>query len=144
MLAHTNAVVARVQSITALASKTFKLVAPRDATGKVTAVAPYVVVQPGDGDDTSERFTGPPVTSHPRIVLHIVGASYDNAQIVTELVKAKFVTPGGFPINFTTGEVAGQVGKHLYWSAQPTQIDNDVSPPLIYNTVELGWDSEPT
>ena len=140
MLAHTNAVVARIQSIPALAVKTYKLVAPRDAQGKLP-VAPYAVLQPSDGTDTQERFSAPRSTQHPRFVLHIVGSSYDNAQTVTELVKAKFITPVTFvPIQVN---VAGESGRNLTWSAaQPTQQDDDLQPPLIYNTVELGWDSE--
>jgi len=140
MLAHTLAVVARIQEIPALASKTFKLVAPKNAQGQVTATAPYVVVQPADGIDTQERFTGGRTAQHPRFVLHIVGSSYDNAQTVTELVKAKFIA-NGFGININ---VTGDTGRNLHWeAAQPTQVDNDLTPPLIYNTVELGWDTEP-
>jgi len=137
MLSHTNAVVARIQTIPALAAKTFKLVAPRDAAGAVTAIAPYVVVQPADGTDSRPRFMGPLTQFAPRIVLHIVGTSYDNAQTVAELVKLKFVSALGVPIQV---DVTGQKGSHLMWdSPMPTQVDNDVTPPLIYNTVELTW-----
>lgn len=140
MLAHTNAVVDRIKTIPALAVKTYKLVAPRDAAG-APPVAPYAVVQPMDGTDSQGRFSGPRSVQHPRFTIHVVGSSYDNAQFVTELIKAKFVTPATFvPIQVN---VSGEGGKNLYWDVlQPTQHDDSLSPPLIYNTVELGWDSE--
>lgn len=139
MKVDTDAVVTRLQSLTPLATKTFKLVAPRDAQGKLPT-APYVVVQPSDGDDTQERVTGPTITRHPRFTLQIVGSSYDNAQSITELVKPLFIVNGrGIQI-----DVAGEKGSGLWWSGDiPTQVDNDVTPPLIYNTVELGWTSDP-
>jgi hypothetical protein len=137
-LAQTNAVVARIQSIPALASKTYKLVAPRDATGKLPT-APYCVVQPDDGVDTQERVTGPRSTSHPRFVVHVVGTSYDNAQTVLELVKAKFVVAGrGVVLN-----VPDEVSKPCRWdSVGPVQVDNDVSPPLVYASAEVSWISD--
>jgi hypothetical protein len=140
-LAQMTAVTDRIKTIPALASKTFELVAPRDTQGNITAVAPYVVVQPSDGADAPIRLTGGRVQHNPRIVLHIVGASYTNAQTVTELIKPKFIDAGGFGIQIN---VTGESGRNLRWSAQPTQVDNSVAPPLIYNTVELLWESEPT
>lgn len=139
MLAHTQVVVNRIKTITALATKTYELTAPRDAQGNLPA-APYVVVQPDDGADSQMRFTGGRTRKNLRVVLHIVGSSYTNAQTVTELVKPKFIDAGGFGIQI---DVAGEKGKNLRWAAQPTQSDDDVTPPLIYNTVELVWESEP-
>lgn len=140
-LAHTAEVVARIESIPALASKTFKLRAPRDASGDITARPPYVVVQPSDGEDEQIRFSGGRVGKNPRVVLHIVGSSYDNCQTVTELIKPKFVDAGGFGIQI---DVDGESGRNLRWlSPLPTQVDDNVNPALIFNTVELLWDSEP-
>lgn len=140
MLAHTEAVEARIKSVPALASKTFILTAPKDAQGKITAVAPYCVVQPADGIDERPRFSGPLTRSTPRFVLHLVGSSYDNAQKVTELVKAKFIGSDRVPIQV---DVTNETGSHLYWRAPlPTQKDDSVTPPLIYNTIELGWISD--
>jgi hypothetical protein len=140
-IAQTNAVVSRTQSLAPLASKTFELVAPRDAAGKLP-VAPYAVWQPSDGTSTQERFTGGKATMHPRYVLHVVGASYNNAQRVLELVKAEFVNAAGFGIPLA---VPGESCRNLRWEQpQPVQVDNDVSPPLIYATAEISWDAEPT
>jgi hypothetical protein len=137
--AHTDLVLARIQSIPAVASKTFAAVAPRDSTGKLP-VAPYVVLYPSEGTDTRERFTGPAVTQHPRFTLHIVGSSYDNAATVAALIKAKFVTGG-------VGIQADIVGENAYGMAyespQPIQVDNDLTPPLIYATAEISWSAEP-
>jgi hypothetical protein len=140
-LAQTNAVVTRTQTIVPLASKTFKLVAPRDAQGKLP-MAPYAVWQPSDGASTQERFTGGKSTMHPRYVLHVVGASYDNAQTVLELIKAKFIDANGFGIPLI---IAGESCRNLRWeSVQGVQVDDDVTPPLIYATAEITWDAEPT
>lgn len=140
-LAQTAAVTARIKTITALASKTFELVAPRDGSGKLPT-APYVVVQPSDGTNTQDRMSGPRRVSHPRFVLHIVGSSYTNAQTVYELVRDKFIDPVthfGIPVS-----VAGESCKNLTWSSvQPVQVDNDVTPPVIYASGELSWDAEP-
>lgn len=140
-LAQTNAVVARIQSVPALASKTFKLVAPRDAQGKLPA-APYVVVQPSDGTSSQERLTGGRSTAHPRYVIHCVGSSYDNAQTVFELVKAQFVTVTGFGLPLV---VPGEMARNTHFeSSLPVQVDNDVTPPIIYATGELTWDADPS
>ena len=140
-LAQTNAVSTRIKTIPALASKTFELVAPRDSTGKLPT-APYVVVQPSDGTNTQGRWTGPRATSHPHFVIHVVGSSYSNAQTVYELVKDKFIDPTtkfGIPV-----VVAGEDCKNVAWdSPQPVQVDNDVTPAVIYATGELTWDAEP-
>jgi hypothetical protein len=139
-VAQTNAVVALVQSVPALASKTFVLVAPRDSTGKLP-VPPYAVVQPHDGTETQERVTGPRSTMHPRYVIHFVGSSYSNAQTVLEAVKPRFVV-NGFGVKVA---VAGETSKRLHWSSpMGVQVDNDETPPLIFATAEIMWDSEPT
>jgi hypothetical protein len=140
-LAHANEVMSRIRTLPPLANKTFPLVAPRDAAGNITAKAPYVVVQPADGDDEQIRLTGGRAGKNPRVVLHVVGSSYDNTQTVTELIKPLFIDAGGFGIQI---DVDGESGRNLRWSSPlPTQVDNDVTPPLIYNTVELTWNSEP-
>ena len=139
-LAQTAAVVARIQEIPALASKTFKLVAPRNGSGALPT-APYVVVQPSDGTETQGRYTGGRATMHPRFVFHAVGSSYDNAQMILELVKDKFITAAGFGIPLV---VAGEDCKNMRWeSPQPVQVDNDPTPPILYATGELFWDAEP-
>jgi hypothetical protein len=139
MLIHTNAVKARAETVPALTTKTFISVATR--TDGVLPVAPYLVIHPSDGEDTQSRVSGPRVGQHPAYTFHIVGTSYTNCQQVTELLKAKFLT-AGVPIQI---DVTGERGRNMRWSApQPTQVDDDITPPLIYNVVEVEWISEPT
>lgn len=139
--AQTDAVVTRTQEIAALASKTYKLVAPRDSTTGKLPAPPYAVWQPSDGTNTQERMTGGRATSHPRFVLHAVGFSYDNAQTVLEAIKAKFIDARGFGIPLN---VPGETCRNLRWEAVTgVQVDNDVTPPIIYATAELTWDADP-
>lgn len=137
----TDAVVARFQSVSQLAAKTFVARAPRASDGSLPA-APYVVIYPSDGTDTQERLTGPRSTRHPRYTAHIVGSTYDNCQKALELAKVKFIAANGFSIPIVT---AGDVTRNLSWSTpQPLQVDDDTAiAPLIYATVEIGWDAEP-
>ena len=138
-LAQTAAVVALVKSVPS-AARTYELVAPRDGAGKLPA-PPYAVVQPSDGTATAERFTGGKTTAHPRYVIHFVGVSYGQAQGMLEQVKPKFINTAGFGIPIV---VAGEDCKHLTWEQpQPVQVDNDLTPPLIYATAEITWSSEP-
>lgn len=137
MKQHTNAVVERIRSIPALASKVGVAVLPR-VNGQLVS-APYVVVWPSDGTDSAERVTLLRRTHNPRFTLHIVGSSYDNCQTVTELVKAKFVVNGkGVRL-----PIEGENTHPVRWS-QPmaTQVDDDVSPPLIYNVIELAFQAD--
>lgn len=135
----TAAVKAAIETIPALATKTFVSVAPR--TNGVLPTAPYLVIHPSDGVDRQDRVTGPYSTRHPNFTLHIVGSSYENAQTVTELVKAKFVVAGrGVKLTIT-----GTNTKPCRWSSpQPTQVDNSLTPPLIWNVAELDFEAQPT
>ena len=139
MLIHTDAVEARAITVPALATKTFVSIAKRDAAGELP-VAPYLVIHPADGEDSQERVSGPRSAQNPAFTFHVVGTSYSNCQQVTELLKAKFFT-AGVPIQIN---VTGERGRAMRWSSpQPTQVDNDMTPPLIYNVVEVSWISEP-
>ena len=137
----TTAVVARIKTA-ASAPRTYELVAPRDPVTNKLPEPPYAVVQPSDGTATAERFTGGKTTAHPRYVVHYVGLTYESAQGMREQVRARFVNAGGFGIPLT---IAGETCKNLHVdSGLPVQVDNDVTPPLIYATDEISWDSEPT
>lgn len=139
MKADTTAVKTAIETIPALATKTFVSVAPR--TNGVLPTPPYLVIHPADGNDRQDRVTGPYSTRHPSFTFHIVGASYNNAQDVTELVKAKFVVAGR-GVKLT---IAGTTTKPCHWnSPQPTQVDNSLTPPLIYNVAEVDFEAQPT
>lgn len=139
MLQHTNAVLAKIREIPALASKTYAVIVPKDAAGNLPA-RPFVVVYPADGVDTQERFTGPRSVQHPRFTLHIVGSSYENVATVAGLVEAQFVS-GGFGV---APVVAGAHTWGLTWEAPiPVQLDTDVVPPVPYQVIEVGFNVEP-
>ena len=139
MLSHANAVAARVRAVSALSSKTFMLVAPRDSAGNLPT-APYAVVQPADGMDESDRLVGPRLMQNPRCVVHVVGATFEAAQGLTELVKAQFLPTNGVPVQVN---VSGERGRGLDFSSQPVNVDSDVTPPIIFTTSENSWISEP-
>ena len=138
MKKHTDAVKTAIQQIPAVASKTWVSVAPRDSQGKLPA-PPYVVIHPQAGTDKQDRVTGPKKSQYPRFTLHMVGSSYDNAASVAELVKAKFVVAGvGVKLAIT-----GETTKPCWWSQPlPTQVDDSVAPPLVYEVAELGFQSD--
>lgn len=139
MKVHTDLIKATIQTIIPLATKTFVAVAPRDSAGKLPT-APYVVIFPAEGTDSQGRLTGPLDTANLGFTLHIVGSSYDNAQTVAELVKAKFVVAGlGVYLTFT-----GEQTTRCRWSSPtPIQVDNSLVPPLVYSVCELSFESTP-
>ena len=139
MNVHTDLVVARFRSVPALATKTFVAPAQRDAAGKLP-VPPYAVIYPAEGSDTSDRLTGPLVDRHPRFTVHLVGASYDVCAAALALVKAKFVVNGVGVEAVVDGEISSGM---FFESPQPIQVDYDLTPPLVYATVDIGWDSSP-
>jgi hypothetical protein len=137
---HSDLVLARFRSVVPLASKTFVAPAQRSAAG-VLPVPPYAVIYPAAGTDSSDRLAGPLVDQHPRFTAHIVGSSYDVCDAVLALVKAKFIV-NGVGIEAV---IAGEKSSGMFFnSPQPIQVDYDISPPLVYATVELGWNSSPT
>lgn len=137
--ADTQAVIGLVQSVPALAgAKTFPTIAPVGPQLET----PYCVVHPSDGSGTAERLTGAPVTRHPSFTLHIVSGTVQGVQTLARLVEAKFVDASGFVVPPT---IAGRHNYGAYWrSPIPLQTDTDVSPPLVYQVIELGWTSDPT
>lgn len=137
MRQHTASVEAQIRAIPALVSKVGVSVMPR-ANGALVN-PPYVVIHPADGVDTAERSTLLKKTHNPRFTLHIVGSSYDNAQTVTELIKARFVVNGkGVRL-----AIEGENTHPVRWSQPiPSQVDDSVSPPFVYNVIELAFQSD--
>lgn len=137
--ADTQATTAIIQTVPALVTATYVTTAPKPVP-PATLPLPYAVVHPSDGIPAATRFSGPPITEHPEFTLHIVGASANQVQIVTGLIKAKFLV-NGFII---PPAVAGRRNHSGYWrSPMPIQTDSDVTPALIFQVIELGWTSEP-
>lgn len=140
MRQHTAWLKARVESVPALASKTFVTLVKYPAPNQSVKVeVPFVVIHPFDGIDEQSRFTGPRTKFNPRFVVHSVGADYTQAAAIAEAVKAKFVS-GGFGI---VPDVPGENSQKLTYEV-PTgiQIDDDVTPALCYHVAEIGWSSE--
>lgn len=125
---------ARIQTVPVVASKTFKSVV------KHGTEPPYVVIHAADGADVQGRFTGGRTTMNPRFTLHIVGETADQVEVVTGLVKAKFIADGfGIPL-----DVPGETCRSLWWSSPiPIQVSTDPLPQIIFQVVEIGWTAEP-
>lgn len=138
MKQHTDWLKAQIQSIPALAAKTFVLNARKDGTGAFPP-APFAVIYPVDGVDTVERLAGPALTQNPRFILHIVGSSYDNTALVTGLVKPLFIQAG----IGVTPDIPGESCGRVWWrSPQPVALDRDVTPPIPFQVIELGFAAE--
>jgi len=129
-----DAVKARIETVPALATKTFKTVVTHGTT------APYCVIHGAAGEDSQERLAGPASTMHPRYTLHIVGTTADQVEVITDLVKAKFILNGyGIPL-----AVAGETCSGLWWSVPgPPVAQSDPQPAIVYQVVELGWTADP-
>lgn len=140
MKIETEAVEALIKSVTGLTSKVAVATMPRDSAGNLVKT-PYVIVWPTDGQDSAERADLRAVSRNPKFTLHVVGSSYGNCQSVTELIKAKFVVRGvGVKL-----AIAGWNPHPVRWSMPAsTQVDDSVQPPLVFNIVELAFQSDPT
>lgn len=137
---HTLAVQSVIKTDPAVSSKTFIAEAPKDATGTLPQ-APFVVIYPGNGSDSSDRLSGPKVRERPFFTLHVVGTSWAQTSELTERIKALFVVSGWG----TPPTLAGETTSDLSWSEpQPVQIDRDVTPPVTYQVVELSFTAEPS
>lgn len=140
MRRHTTWLKSQVETVPAIATKTFVTEAKYPAPNQAVKVEPpYVVIHPFDGVDEQTRFTGPRTTQHPRFVIHSVGLDYNQAAAVGEAVKSKVVV-GGFGI---VPDVAGENSRSLTYEV-PTgvQLDKDVSPPLCVHIAEVGWSAD--
>lgn len=138
MWADTQAVKSTIQQVPILSTTTFVGPVPQTVS---PLPGVYCLIWPADGIDEAQRFTGPATVGNPSFTLHIVGATADQVQVITGLVKAQFVT-GGI---FHPPTVTGRTGRAGYWNAPtPIQSDTTVSPVLVYAVVELGWQSVPS
>lgn len=137
----TKALKALIQTVTELALKTFVSKAEYPAPNQtVKVLPPYVVIHPSDGRDESDRVTGPKIIENPRFVIHSVGLSGEQAQLIGGLVKAKLVQNGlGVVMS-----VSGRRNRRLWYSSPlPVQVDASVVPALPFHVAECGWVSEP-
>lgn len=135
MKQHTDWLISTIQTIPALAAKTFNTIVPHDT------VAPYVVVYPSDGVNEQDRFTGPMNTVHPRFTVQSVGITAEQAAAAAALVRAKLIVTGLGVIP----TIAGENTRRVWYSVpQAIQADRDVEPPLIYHTAECGFASDLT
>lgn len=135
----TEAVKARIQLDPAVASKTHVARAPKNAQGELSQ-RPLVIIYPASGQDESDRLSGPRVKRRPRHTLHIVGDSWDQVATLTDRLKGRFVEDGrGVPL-----VIEGEVTSDIVWDEPvPIDVDTDVTPPVIYQVVELAFTVEP-
>lgn len=133
-------VLALVQSVPALASSTYITMAPKQPAGQPPLTYPYALIHPTGGTDTQGRATGPATTEHPEFTIHLAGESAEQCQALVDLLKAKVIV-GGFGV---IPNISGRSNKHMFWRMPiPIQTNTDVSPPICYAVVEVGWLSEP-
>ena len=139
MKQHTAWVEAQLKSLPPLTAKTYIVEAPKDGAGNFPK-PPFVVIHPADGFDRAERLAGPATQQNPRFVLHIVGSSYDNVSTITGLVKPLFIQ-GGIGV---TPSIPGESCGRVWWqSPQPVALDRDVTPPIPFQVIELGFTADP-
>ncbi|AGW41739.1 O-succinylbenzoate synthase [Leifsonia xyli subsp. cynodontis DSM 46306] len=129
---------ALVEQVPILTGATFISKAPEDpANPDRMQPLPYALMHPIGGTPTAERETGPAVTEHPSITLHLVGSSAEQVIALTDLLRP-VLTPETVPV------VAGRLNGRVWWREPlPVQEDTDVSPSLIYAVIEFGWRSDP-
>jgi hypothetical protein len=129
---------ALVEEVPILADATFISKVPEDpANPDLMQPLPYALMHPIGGTPTVSRETGPAVTEHPSITLHLVGSSAEQVLALTDLLRP-ILTPFVVPV------VSGRRNGPIWWREPlPIQEDTDVSPSLIYAVVEFGWRSDP-
>lgn len=138
MRVHTAWYKARIETIAALAGRTFVTEA-KSPTGAPLA-PPYVVIHPAEGTDRADRLSGPTLVQNPRWTIHTVGSTPDQAAHFAEQIKA-LVLVNGFGI---VPVIAGQQCGRVWWSSPiPIQTDTDVSPAIFYHVAETGFTAEP-
>lgn len=135
------AVQAIVEQVPVLATSTFITLAPALTSGQPPMPYPYALIHPTGGTDEQTRFSGPYATEHPEFTIHLVGGSANQVQVVTDLLKA-VVKPSGLGIIPT---VSGRQNQRMFWRQPiPIQTSTEVTPPMVYAVVEVGWISDPT
>jgi len=130
---------ATLETIPALANSVFVTTVPPNTVPAHSDDFRFVVIHPQDGDDDTDRLTGPNVHRHPRFTLYSVGADARQAQATAERVKARLVVQG-FGI---VPDVPGEFTQRLWYSVPtPLAVDRDPSPHWVFHTAELGWKSQ--
>ncbi|MCS4277718.1 hypothetical protein M2390_002927 [Mycetocola sp. BIGb0189] len=138
--AHDKALLAVLSAIPALKGKVFPTQVPRDPAGAVTVPPPYVVVQPADGTDDTDRLAGPRLRQNPSWTIHSAGTTTDQAKWAAEQVKNQLVNRG-LGIHLTVpGERPGRI---RYESPVPVRVDTTVVPPVHVHTATVGFTSDP-
>lgn len=140
MRVHTIALVALFQQVPRVADKVFVSETRYPAPNTDIVSPPYVVIDPADGNDTTDRVAGPRLTQHPRFTWRAVGRDYTEAAALGEDLKA-LVIVNGFGIRLAVpGERTGPMS---YSSPIPVQRDDDASPVVYFHVAEGGFESNP-
>ena len=138
MRVHTAWLEAAIEAVPALALAVYVTIA-ENRDGSPVEV-PYVVIHPMDGQDDTDRLTGPNATQNPRFTVHSIGLTYEQAAWAAEQVKAVVMVNGLGVVPTVSGERSERV---WYSVPQPVQTDKTVTPNLLYHTAECGWESNP-
>lgn len=130
-----------VETVPILASSTFVTLVPKPGSGQPPIAYPYALIHPTGGTDEQTRYTGPASTEHPEFTIHIAGASAEQVQTVTDLLKAVVIVDG-FGI---IPAVTGRRNQRMFWRQPiPIQSNTEVVPPMCFAVVETGWVSDPS
>jgi hypothetical protein len=126
---HAAAIKARLEQDTVLASCTFEGV----VTDRPQRYCAFFI---NSGYREQYRQTGPDARADFNVTVHSVGVDPAQAQAVAERVYAQLL---GF-IPAVTGRRCARLRSV---SAQPTQIDDTVQPPVFYSVDEFTFISDP-
>lgn len=138
--ADTVFVVGLLEQLPAFESATYVTQTPKPSAAQPAIVGTYALVHPADGIDEQTRNTGPAQTEHFEATVHLVGSSANQVKVLADLFKP-LVIVDGFGIIPT---IEGRRCQRMYWrSPIPVQTDPDVTPPICFYVVEVGWVSDP-
>lgn len=131
---HTDALKEKSKQIAALGQRVYITTAPKDA------VMPYLVWHPARGTNQQAAVTGPRVIRRPRFTGHIVAATAEQVEVITDLLE-ELLMPHGRGIVI---DVDGEKSYPLSFDAPlPIQAAKDPQPTIAYQVIEVGWTSQP-
>ncbi|MEA9983649.1 hypothetical protein [Subtercola sp. RTI3] len=135
---HTAWLKAQVETIPALASKTFVGIIPE----QMKVAPPYVVIHPSSGTNTATRASSGRFTKNPRWIIHSVGVTADQAALIGEKV-GEVLVPGGVGVGVTP-VISGELPDPIWWNSPAAiQVDKELVPWVIFHVAECGFSSYP-
>lgn len=139
MKQHTAWLKAQLELVPGLVGKVFVTKTSFPESVPVSSRVPYVVIHPADGEDDSDRLTGPSVHMHPRFTIHTVATDANAAADVAADIKSQLIV-GGFGV---VPDIPGEWPQRLWWAVPtPIQTDRDTTPWLVFHVAECGFASQ--